>query len=160
MSKRPRFTAEHVTNPLHAPSIARARESAATGQEMRLPMVDGHIGGVTEKVKGKSPIPFGRKKYRNIPCEVNGEKYDSKLEAKVHGDLIRGFCKERIIRQVSIPLGGKRIRPDFLVITDHFEDGSFRGFFADAKGKATRDWEAKAAWLLDKHGIKIRLIKK
>lgn len=103
---------------------------------------------------------FPRKKYRNQPTEINGERFDSKLEARIC-EMLRTIHGERnVIRQISIPIGAARVRPDFLIIHERFEDGTFRAELADAKGVETQAWKAKANHLQDKHGINIRTIKK
>ena len=56
------------------------------------------------------------RKYRNVPVETaDGQRFDSKLEAKVYGDLCAEYGKENVVRQVSIPIApGVRIRPDWV----------------------------------------------
>jgi len=118
---------------------------------------------VLEQTKPKAeaePEPAAPRKYPNQPVKVDGVRYDSKLEAKVHARLELRHGRDSIIRQVSIPIGSKRIRPDFLIIHERYEDGTFRAELADAKGHATDAWEAKANHLKSQHGLSIRLIKK
>jgi hypothetical protein len=146
---KPRFTAEQVTNPIHAEAIARAKQELAQGRALDLP-----------RPAGETEATVKPKKYRNQPCEAGGEKFDSKLEAEAYKKLCALWGKENVIRQVSIPIGDKRIRPDFLVIKEVLEGGKvFVGFFADAKGFATDAWTAKANHLKDKHGLSIELIR-
>lgn len=103
------------------------------------------------------PKPKPRK-YRNQPCEVAGQKFDSKHEADCYLNLRAVYGAERVIRQVSIPIGSKRIRPDFLIIHEVFEDGTFRAELVDAKGMVAKEWSAKANHLETQHRLKIRLI--
>ena len=116
------------------------------------------IGGPKE-LDLPTPMPKP-KKYRNKPCEYEGQRFDSKLELKVYLDLVAVWGAPNVIRQVSIPIGKGRMRPDFFVITSRFDDGSFRGHFVDAKGVITAAWRRGANHLEDKHGIKISLVKK
>jgi len=102
----------------------------------------------------------GRRKYRNVPTVIGGHRFDSRHEAEVWLALCATYGAKNVIRQVSLPIGEKRIRPDFLIIRQHFPDGTFRAEFADAKGMITQEWKAKSNHLTDKHGLKIRLITK
>lgn len=125
---------------------------------------DGDMTAAEYKALGSSK---GKpRKYRNVPVEVNGEKFRSKLEAKVYADLCREYGESNVLREVSIQLGqGKRMRIDFVVIEawrtgDVYKNANRRlpvMRFIDAKGKATEAWKLKAAWLLDKRGIEIEL---
>jgi len=102
-----------------------------------------------------------RRKYGNQPTiNACGERFDSKLEERVYGQLRAAYGDAGVVRQVSIPVGDKRIRPDFLIIHSVMTDGRFIGELADAKGHATEGWTAKANHLKDKHGLSIREIKK
>lgn len=94
-------------------------------------------------------------KYRNVPTERGGQRFDSKLEADVYDRLVAYYGKLNVIRQVSFPIGRKRIRPDFFVIL-----AGRRFVVADAKGIATDAWKSKANHLRDVHGIEIVLIHK
>ena len=110
-------------------------------------------------------MPRPRSKYRNIPTVVDGQRFDSKLEAKVYGDLCLEYGKQNVIRQVSIPIGAQRIRPDFMVLIykdplDKFEEPSYNVMFIDAKGRETPAWRAKANCLKALHGIEIQLRRK
>lgn len=95
------------------------------------------------------------RKYRNEPTELDGERFDSKLEAAVFARLVAYYGRDRVIRQVSFPVGSLRIRPDFLVL---LPCGRFA--LADAKGFATDAWKAKANHLRHFHGLEIALIRK
>jgi len=97
-------------------------------------------------------------KYHNVRCEAEGETFDSKLERDVCAALRAAYGRSRVIRQVSIPIGKQRIRPDFMVIREHFDDGTLRVEFVDAKGRATEGWRAKANHLEDMYGIEIRIV--
>lgn len=102
-------------------------------------------------------------KYRNVKTVRHGMRFDSILEADVYDALVARYGAANVVRQVSIPIGSKRIKPDFMVILRPTRNAgsSFHisAFFADAKGFATEAWLAKANHLRDKHGIEIRLIK-
>lgn len=104
--------------------------------------------------------PAPPSKYRNQRCELEGERFDSKLERRVYQHFCDAYGVENVIRQVSFPIGNRRIRPDFLIILERFADGSFRGFLADAKGHATDAWKCRANHLRDKYGLDIRIVKK
>lgn len=123
------------------------------------------------KAKGGEPAAKAAKprKYRNKPCERNGERFDSILEADVYDALVARYGARNVMRQVRLSLGGGRfITPDFMVIIQHesmteFDHKKYEAihvFFADAKGLETPDWRTKRDWLRDKHGIEIRLIRK
>ncbi len=99
-------------------------------------------------------------KYRNQPVEVDGQRFDSKLEEAVYRRLVAQYGRGGVIRQVSIPIGSKRIRPDFLCIVARHEDGTFTGRWLDAKGHATEAWSAKQNHLLDVYGLEIQVVKK
>lgn len=101
------------------------------------------------------PAKPARRKYRNVPVEVDGQRFDSRLEADVYARLVSYYGRDRVIRQVSFPVGSRRIRPDFLVL---LPGGGF--VLADAKGFATDAWTAKANHLRDRHGLGIVLIRK
>ena len=102
------------------------------------------------------PKPQATAKYRNQKTEANGRTYDSKLEAKVAGQI------GPHIPQVSVPIGigNRRLRLDFLVILEIHPDGSFTGKFADAKGIETDAWKIKAEAFKQAYGLEIEVIKK
>lgn len=99
-----------------------------------------------------------RRKYRNEPVEADGERFDSRHEYRVAVALRVKHGRENVIRQVSLPIGELRIRPDFLVIYERYEDGTFRAELVDAKGMMTAAWRAKANHLEAQHGLRIRLV--
>lgn len=107
------------------------------------------------------PEPEPRK-YRNQPCEVEGEKFDSKLEAEVWQGLKREPWVRAVVRQVSIPCGilKRRLRVDFLAILEVRPDGTFVGELIDAKGVETDAWRLKAEALEQSTGIRVRRIGK
>lgn len=149
------FTRKDLEAKLRAQGRLPADALTVRRDPLALPLAVGknHVREAAQMVKPR--------KYKNEPCEVDGEKFDSKLEARVCHRLRLEHGRENVIRQVSIPLDAeKRIRPDFLIIAERYEDGSFRGFFVDAKGRLTDRWATAAAWLKDKHGLKIELIRK
>lgn len=100
-----------------------------------------------------------RSKYGNVKVEADGEKYDSKLEYRICTRLRSQHGKAGVMRQVSVELASdSRMRPDFLIIYERYENGRFLGEFADAKGRVTEVWRAKANHFFEKYGLKIRLI--
>jgi hypothetical protein len=97
-------------------------------------------------------------KYRNQPIVVDGQRFDSKREARDFQNLLlRKHAGEirAIIRQVSIPLlsGKRRMRLDFVVI---MSDGAVR--WLDSKGFATKDWLIKRDEVEAAYGIKIETL--
>ena len=115
---------------------------------------------LTSKLE-KHIAAFGNKPNKYHAQKVvtaDGSKFDSKHERAVYQSLCAQYGKGSVIRQVSLPIGSKRIRPDFMVIVGtHSLDGRFTAFFADAKGMMTPAWSAKANHLNDAHGLKIKL---
>lgn len=101
-----------------------------------------------------------RSKMGNVRVERPDGKFDSKLEARVYDRLVLEHDgREQIIRQLSFGLEDLRMRPDFLIIYERLPGGTkFIGEFADAKGRITPEWKAKANHFHDKHGLGIRLI--
>jgi hypothetical protein len=121
--------------------------------EAQLIKVVNHIAEATEKVQERPS------KLRNVRCQNEaGERFDSKLERRHCAALRAAHGPAAIIRQVSLPVGLQRVRPDFLVIHEVLADGTFRGEFLDAKGHATADWTSKARKLQILHGITIRIL--
>jgi len=114
--------------------------------------------GMRARASTASAVPSNSSKYRNVPTEVDGRRFASKLEARRYQELqlakavgqIRGFAC-----QVSIPLpsGKRRMVLDFMVVET---DGSIR--FLDAKGHATPAWSTKRDELEHALGIKIELV--
>lgn len=98
-----------------------------------------------------------RTKYGNKPTTHRGEKFDSQLELAVYLALCAKYGARNVIRQVSIPVGGLRVRLDFMVLGT--TGPWISGFFADAKGMLTATAKAKYNHLRDKHGIEVVLIK-
>lgn len=97
-------------------------------------------------------------KYRNIKTVVDGQRFDSKREARDYQSLLlrkRAGEIRAIIRQVSIPLlsGKRRMRLDFVCI---MSDGSVR--WLDSKGYATKDWLVKRDEVEAAYGIKIETL--
>ncbi len=106
----------------------------------------------------EKPAAQAPRKYRNEPVEHDGERFDSRHEYRVAVALRVKHGRENVIRQVSLPLGELRIRPDFLIIHERFPDGTFRAELVDAKGMMTDAWRAKANHLEAQHGLRIRLV--
>lgn len=110
--------------------------------------------------------PFRRSKYRNTPTVVDGERFDSKAEAKRWGEL-RMLERAGIIRdlhrQVSFELRAEngfvveRYRCDF---TYHeFLDGRWVFVVEDVKGAKTEAYKRKKRWMKHVHGIEIREVR-
>ncbi len=96
-----------------------------------------------------------KSKYKAEPVVVDGERFDSKLEYRVYRRLVTEHGAYSVLRQVTIRAGKNRMRPDFMVIHERYEDGSFRASLHDAKGLVTRDWQAKAHHLQHAHGLRV-----
>lgn len=122
-------------------------------EQVRRAMMDGINRSSSRPVTIPQSPP---RKFRNVPCEgADGAKFDSKKEKAVYDRLCAQHGKENVVRQVSIPIGARRIRPDFMVIFERFDDGTFRAGLIDAKGMATDAWKIKAEFLKVIHGIAI-----
>lgn len=124
----------------------------------RLPKAD-HIADANKMIEAQAKP----RKYRNVHVEADGQRFDSKHEYECYKRLVNQYGAKNVIRQVSIPIGKLRIRPDFMVVLNNFTD-SDDGLpysevrFYDAKGVVTEGWKAKANDLEGRHGIEIRLI--
>jgi len=94
-------------------------------------------------------------KYKAEPVVVDGERFDSKLEYRVFQRLVAEHGAYSVLRQVTLRAGKNTMRPDFLVIHERYEDGSFRASLHDAKGMVTRDWQARAHHLEHAHGLRV-----
>ena len=107
-----------------------------------------------ELLKRSVPRPNGKKngnyaKYRNTKTEVDGIKFDSKLEAKRYEEL-KGLWNQGsirwFIRQVPFVLdGGTRYYADFLVVWSdgHLTIEDCKGFANDVYKVKKREIEAK-----------------
>lgn len=121
---------------------------------------------------------------RAVKSKLNAEKrdgYDSIFEASVAGSLHALFGRERVLEQVTIPLGSKRegqrratIRPDFVLLLDGmapeaerlaldalFPDGVtvHRIVIVEAKGFETEAWKVREKWAAE-NGLRIHVLKK
>lgn len=89
-----------------------------------------------------------RHKYKNLPTEHNGQRYDSKAEAKyaAHLDLLKRAGQVLFyLRQVPFHLPGRtRYVVDFAVF---YADG--RVSFVDVKGMETQSFRAKKRMVED-----------
>lgn len=109
-------------------------------------------------VRGEEIVDRRRAKYRNMPTDWQGQRFDSKRECEKYKEFklqeIAGAIRA-VIRQVSMPLPGTthRIRVDFLVVNN---DGTNAWY--DAKGYETAHWRAKRQQVFDAYGIDIHLI--
>jgi hypothetical protein len=110
--------------------------------------------------RADAPKPTPSKLY-NVRTRIGDETFDSRLEARLCETLRARYGPENIVRQVSLPLGsgGQRMRVDYLIVHERFDDGTFRAELADAKGYATAGWKTKARRLDRLHKIKVRLLR-
>lgn len=102
----------------------------------------------------------GRNKYGRKRVCVDGEWFDSQLEANVCRRLRVIHGKENVVRQPSLPIGDQRIRPDFMVVLDRGVSGGrpvYTVQFHDAKGHETPESKAKRNCLKALHGIDVEL---
>lgn len=108
-------------------------------------------------------------KYNNEHCEVDGEKFDSKAEAKRWCEL-RLLAKAREItdlkRQVPYLLVPKTARPsggferECSYVADFtYTDRTGRSVVEDVKGATTPEFVIKRKLMLHLHGIEVRLVK-
>jgi hypothetical protein len=107
----------------------------------------------------RGPVAAKRLKYRNVPTEVDGKWFASKLEANYYKQLKNLWTLGSIAwftRQVPFDLpGGVKYRADFLVVDIH---GKLR--VIDCKGKMTDTSRIKIAQVEEIYGIKIELVRK
>lgn len=97
-------------------------------------------------------------KYRNVKVELEGEKYDSRLEYDCHVWLKRRLALKEIgpviLRQVNFKLeGGVVYRADYVVNVAAFP---FIEIW-DAKGCDTRSSINKRKQVADRYGVEVRL---
>ena len=110
------------------------------------------------EVRGEEIVDRRRAKYRNMPTDWQGQRFDSKRECEKYKEFklqeIAGQIRA-VIRQVSMPLPGTthRIRVDFLIVNN---DGTNTWY--DAKGFETPQWRGKRKQVFDAYGITINLI--
>lgn len=114
-----------------------------------------------------------RRKYRNIPTDVDGIRFDSRAEATRWAELnlllktgrIRNL--QRQVRYVLVPAqkrpsGGvereKAYVADF--VFDELHGTAWRTVVEDVKGAEPAIWGLKRALMLHVHGIEIRVIKR
>jgi hypothetical protein len=98
-------------------------------------------------------------KYRNSPTVVDGQRFDSRLEAK-HYQHLKNLWELGTLawftRQVPFRLpGGITYRADFLVV---WKDG--RVSVQDVKGFGTRTSQIKIAQVEEIFGVTIEIIRK
>lgn len=130
-----------------------------TGQQYQEYLATGRLPGQPERSSKPS-------KLHNIKTEYAGRVYDSKMEARVAheydlqqqtGSLIAS------IPQPSLPLTpktGHRIRPDFMLIHEVFDDGTFRASLVDVKGYDTPGGRKNRNLFRQHYGIEVKLIQK
>jgi hypothetical protein len=114
---------------------------------LRSGYVDGYEGPVTKP-----------RKYRNVPVEIDGERFDSKLEARCFQWLVLRWKAGEILwftRQVSFVLeGGVKVRLDFIAPLTR---GGVE--VIDAKGVLTQSSANKYKQLKARYGIDVILWK-
>lgn len=100
-----------------------------------------------------------RLKYRNVPTEVDGKWFASKLEADYYKQLKNLWTLGSIawfVRQCPFDLpGGVKYRADFLVVE---KDGKLR--VIDCKGKLTDTSRIKIAQCEEIYGIKVEIVRR
>ncbi len=108
---------------------------------------------------------MGVSKYRNRPCEVNGEKYRSRKEARRHQDLLLmvksgdiGELRREVpfVLAPSVSVQGRK-RPELRYYADfHYWDANKQAFVTeDAKGIRTEGYRIKRHLMKSVHGIDI-----
>ena len=108
------------------------------------------------KPKAKAPKPS---KYRNKPTEVDGIRFDSKLEAKYYDHL--KLCQQAgellfFLRQTPFHLScGTKYVVDFV---EFWKDGST--VFTDVKGTETPVFKIKKRMVENEYSIKLNIVKK
>lgn len=112
-------------------------------------------------------LPRTRSKFRNVPTEVDGVRFDSKREARRFGELQwleKAGEVKNIARQATYPLVVNQIRIASYRADFTYEEraGSLRdGYFwrpvvEDVKGVQTPVYKIKRALMKAIHGIDIR----
>ena len=101
------------------------------------------------------------RKYRNVPTEIDGIRFDSKREARRWGEL-QLMAKAGLIRdldrQVNFPLAVNGVpicsyRADFT----YWEGRSNHQTVEDSKGVVTKDCALKLKLMKAVHGIEVKL---
>lgn len=112
-----------------------------------------------------SPRQRARRKYANVPTELDGHRFDSQAEARRWvelgmlqrageiTDLRRQVAYELIPAQVR-PSGGKE-RPCSYVADFVYRRRDGREVVEDVKGKATPEYRIKRKLMLHVHGVEI-----
>lgn len=118
------------------------------------------MGTVLDMIKRQRPWnPNVNHKFKAVRVEVDGLKFDSKLEARYYQELkIRVAAGEvsYFLRQVPIHLpGGVKYVVDFLVF---FPDGSHE--FVDTKGFETPEFKTKKKLVEALYPIQIKVVKR
>lgn len=112
-----------------------------------------------------SPVPAKARgaKYSNVPTEVDGIRFDSKLEAKYYVELdLRRKAGDVLyfLRQVPFHLpGGVIYRVDFQIVSP-CHPGSVRVNYVDCKGWDTPAGKNKIKQVEALYGVKIELVRK
>lgn len=102
-------------------------------------------------------------KYRNTPTVVDGQRFDSRLEADYYRDLMllqKAGAISYFLRQVPFALpGGIRYRLDFLIVK-RLEDNFAALSYVDCKGFLTATSRIKIKQVESIYGISITLVRK
>ncbi len=114
------------------------------------------------------PKPARKSKYDNVPTEVDGYRFASKLEAKYYVELeLRRKAGEVLyyLRQVPFHLpGGVIYRVDFQIFSPapaHCDDPRLLQVeYVDTKGTDTQDSKNKIKLVQALYGVKIEIVRK
>lgn len=128
--------------------------------------------GEVRPVKGNEAAalaPSAARKYRNVPCESGGLKFDSKLERNCYFALVERYGEANVWPHHStfILPGGVKMRPDFTVRVpqhggqfDKYSDAWIKLRVFDAKGaEPTQDWKNKRKGVLAIFGVQVEILK-
>lgn len=113
-----------------------------------------------------------RRKYGNVPVEIDGRKFPSKAQARRHQELRLAVASNAIfgfVSEVSVLLpGGNRMRLDELINEPVAYACACCGHqnliptlvLEDTKGMITKEWEVKRRALEAALGVRVRIIHK
>ena len=126
------------------------------------------MGISVEEYKALQANPRSRE--RNIRTEQGGRMRGSKKEARkaAEYDLLKKAGEiVSAIPEVSIPLpGGVRCRPDFMVVLEVYDDGTFLAKIEDVKGiikktgkpRISQDAKNKYKQVKSEYGITVQIV--
>lgn len=135
---------------------------------MSMRMTEEQVVAHQLRIRGKadavSDEPKPRTKFRNIRCEVDGDKFDSKLEARRFQALkfMEAAGEIRDLRsQVSFPLmAGDELIGAYVADAVYFDVRKNRKVVEDSKGCKTPLYRWKARHFKAQYGFSITEIKK